>query len=227
MRTQPILLNGALLEAEASGALWWPAEGALLVADLHLEKGSAFAARGRLLPPYDTRETLARLAEAVERRRPARVICLGDSFHDRDAAARIAAADIAAIEALTARADWVWIAGNHDPVPPAGWGGRVARDLVIGPLALRHEAAAGPVGGEVSGHYHPKARVPVASRARSVTGRCFVEDGRRLVLPAFGAYAGGLDVLDPAIGRLFPRGFRVHVIGRTTIRTLPATALAG
>jgi DNA ligase-associated metallophosphoesterase len=218
-------VNGAALVADGSGALFWPARRTLMVADLHLEKGSAFATRGILLPPYDTAATLQRLAAAIARHRPARVVCLGDSFHDAGAAARLPPDQAALIGRLTAAHEWIWLAGNHDPAPPADWGGRVEREITLGPLVLRHQAAeAGPAPGEVSGHYHPKASVRL--RARRFTGRCFVTDGRRVILPAFGAYAGGLDVLDPAVAGLFPRGFRVRLLGRSGVYDFPKRALA-
>lgn len=220
-----IEVNGAALLADISGALFWAARRTLLVADLHLEKGSAFAARGQLLPPYDTAATLQHLGAAIERHRPERVICLGDSFHDEGAATRLPERDRAMIRRLTAAHDWIWICGNHDPAPPQTWGGRVEPEVTLGPLVLRHQAAADrPAAGEVSGHYHPKASVKL--RARRFTGRCFVTDGRRLILPAFGAYAGGLDVLDPAVSTLFPRGFQVHLLGPGKVYGFPMTALA-
>lgn len=206
---------GADLVADVSGALVWPAVGVVAVADLHLEKGSGFAARGALLPPYDTGTTLAALERLVARWAPRQVVCVGDSFHDRGADGRLHARDAGRIAALTVGRDWVWIEGNHDPAPPVAWGGRVAAELAIGPLRFRHqadEAARGAAArGEVSGHYHPKARVRVRGGGRS--GRCFVADDHRLILPAFGAYAGGLDVLDPAIRRLLARRFAVLLIG--------------
>lgn len=218
-----ILLNGVALAPDLSGALFWPDRGWLVVADLHLEKGSGFAARGQLLPPYDTVATLSRLEDACRRLRPARVVSLGDSFHDRAAADRVAPADGRRIAALTAGHDWVWIAGNHDPKPPDQWGGRVAEEIVEGALVLRHAALPGPVAGEVSGHYHPKAGVRV--RGRRVGGRCFAYDGDRLILPAFGAYAGGLNVLDPAVAGLFRRDFQVWIIGRDRLYPFPAARL--
>lgn len=220
-----ILLNGARLLPDLSGALLWPERGWLIVADLHLEKGSALAARGALLPPYDTGATLSALEMACRRHRPARVICLGDSFHDREAAGRVGAADGRRIAALTASADWLWIAGNHDPAPPEGWGGRVAAEVVEGPLVLRHEAGTeDPVAGEISGHYHPKASV--ATRARRVTARCFAADSRRLILPAFGAYAGGLNVLDPVMAGLFGPELKVWLLGRERVHCFTRAQLA-
>ncbi len=162
------VINGAELVADASGALFWPAQSTLVVADLHLEKGSGFAQRhGTLLPPYDSAETLRGLARAIDRYAPARVLCLGDSFHDRAAAGRLAPEDADALRALVGRVDWVWIAGNHDPAPPQHLGGRVVPDVAVGPLIFRHEAESGIRSGEISGHFHPKASV--ATRGRRVS----------------------------------------------------------
>lgn len=220
----PIEVNGAQLIGDLSGALYWPARRLLVVADLHLEKGSSYAASGQLLPPYDTTATLERLAAACRRYAPARVLCLGDSFHDGEASERLATEDRARIEALTGAYDWIWLCGNHDPEPPADWGGRVESELVEGPLVFRHEALDGrPAAGEVSGHFHPKASVKV--RFRRLTARCFVTDSRRLILPAFGAFTGGLNVLEPAIAGLFPRGFEAHLLGRRQSFVYPKRAL--
>lgn len=219
-----ILLNGASLVPDPSGALVWGERGWLVVADLHLEKGSGLAARGTLLPPYDTPATLSRLEEACRRLRPRRVICLGDSFHDRTAADRVSAADGRRIADLTAAHEWLWIAGNHDPAPPEGWGGSVAEEIAEGPLVFRHEAQAGRVAGEVSGHYHPKASV--STRARRVTARCFAADADRLILPAFGAYAGGLNVLDPAMGGLLGPDLKVWLLGQDKVYCFPRASLS-
>lgn len=211
-----IRLNGADLTADPSGALVWPARRTVVVADLHLEKGSAFAARGQLLPPYDTRATLERLAALIAKHRPERLVCLGDSFHDSEAGERLAAADRARLQRLTGSCDWVWIAGNHDPEPPDDLGGRIAAELIDGPLAFRHQARANRgVAGEVSGHWHPKAAVHLPPKR--ISAPCFVSDGRRLVLPAFGAYTGGLNVLDPAVSGLFNGGFLVYLMHRSKI----------
>lgn len=225
---EPVALDfaGAALLALADGALFWPAECTLVVADLHLEKGSSFARRGVMLPPYDTRATLERLLDIAERHQASRLICLGDSFHDGEAPARLDERDRALLAALAAGRDLVWIAGNHDPAPPEGLGGRtVAGALRLGPLTFRHVAEPLFALGEVSGHFHPKASVDV--RGRRLSGRCFVSDAQRLVLPAFGAYAGGLDVFDPALRALFPGEFQVHLLARDRITALPHARLAG
>lgn len=197
-RESPFIpVNGARLLADISGAAFEPDTATLLVADLHLEKGSAFAVRGQLLPPYDTRETLRRLADAMARLNARRVAALGDSFHDLGADGRIHDSDADTLADLVASVeDWLWIEGNHDPEPPERFGGRTAPEARLGSLILRHEPGEGPAPGEVAGHLHPCARVSV--RGRGLRRRCFAGDGSRLVLPAFGAYAGGLNVCDPA-----------------------------
>src|ERR1700680_396335 len=164
-------ISGVSFVADLSGALFWEEQRLLVVSDLHLEKGSSFATRGVLLPPYDTVATLGRLAAVTARYDPRMVIALGDSFHDRDAHQRLAAADRAAIASLQARRDWIWISGNHDPALPSDLGGIVASEVAIGSIAFRHE----PTGayGEIAGHLHPKACV--ATRARWIERRCFVD----------------------------------------------------
>lgn len=219
----PFLLNGAALTALPDGALFWPERRTLIVADLHLEKGSAFARGGQFLPPYDSRATLERLGQTMRALSPARVICLGDSFHDVGAANRLCEADRAALTALTSAVEWVWIAGNHDPAPPADLGGWVADVLTDGPLVFRHEADSVAGAGELSGHFHPKASVE--TRARRLSARCLVEDGRRAILPAYGSYTGGLSVWDPAISTLFPRGFAVHLMLRKGVLKVPRARL--
>lgn len=225
---EPVALDfaGAALLALAEGALFWPAERTLVVADLHLEKGSSFARRGVMLPPYDTRATLERLARVAARHRAARILCLGDSFHDGEAPARLDDGDRKLLASLATERELIWVAGNHDPAPPDGLGGRIVEGtLRLGPLAFRHVAEPLFAAAEVSGHYHPKASVDV--RGRRLSGRCFVSDAQRLVLPAFGAYAGGLDVFEPALRALFPGEFQVHLLARDRITALPHARLAG
>jgi uncharacterized protein len=217
-----IALLGIALLADPAGALYWPEEKLLVVADLHLEKGSAFAARGVLLPPYDTAETLTRLALLVVRYAPRRVIALGDNFHDCGGPARMADRDRAALAALQRGRDWLWIAGNHDPDPAENIGGDfLAEFLALGPLTFRHEPVRQPQAGEVAGHLHPMARV--ARRGRGVSRRCFISDGERLVMPAFGAYAGGLNVRDRAFAALFGvRPFIAHMLGARRLYAIAA-----
>lgn len=203
---------GAELIADCSGALYWPAEGALLVADLHLEKGSSLARRGVMLPPYDTRETLLRLGEVVARYDPARIIALGDSFHDIDGPGRIAGDDLDRLHALQKGREWLWLLGNHDPQIGAGVGGGSSSTLEVGGLTLRHEPVAGATTGEIAGHLHPAARL--THNGTSIRRPCFVGNGHRLVMPAFGAFTGGLNVLDAAFHPLFGgEGFAVWMLG--------------
>jgi DNA ligase-associated metallophosphoesterase len=208
-------VNGAALVFDRSGAAWWPEERLLVVADLHFEKGSSFARRGALLPPYDTRETLARLEAACGFYRPKTVIALGDSFHDLGAAGRLAPDEVARIRTLTADHEWYWIEGNHDPKPPEDLGGWSVATLACGPLTFRHLPQPGLQPGEVAGHLHPAAKVVV--RGRGLRRRCFVTDGNRLILPSFGAYTGGLDVLDKAFAFLFANPFHAWMIGQDRV----------
>ena len=217
-QSHPFTFAGAELVADRSGALWWPGEGTLVVADLHLEKGSRYAATGQLIPPYDSGSSLARLARLIERYAPERVVCLGDSFHDSEADRRLPTIYRDALAALIEGREWIWVCGNHDPHPPAGLGGRPVAQMEIGRATLRHEAAS-RLRPEVSGHYHPKASIRV--RNRRVTGRCFVYDERRLVLPAFGAYTGGLSVTAPALRRLFGEDGQVLMIGARRMFAFP------
>lgn len=221
---QTFELNGAALLAHVSGALFWPDEKLLAVADLHLEKGSAFAPRGELLPPYDTRETLERLARLVALLRPSSLLFLGDSFHDRFGPERLAPADLKRLAELQQVAELIWIEGNHDLGSHPQDLGRALASLEVGPLVFRHEAEADSVAGEVSGHFHPKARIRVSTGATST--RCFIFDRRRVILPAFGAYTGGLSVRHPAVATHFPNGFKLIALGQQRAALLPETALA-
>lgn len=219
MQILALRFNRVELQLDLSGALWLPGERVLAVADLHLEKGSSYARHGRMLPPYDSALTLRRLQTAVTRFRPRTLIALGDSFHDRNAAERLAPADAAVVRRLAESVDLVWVGGNHDPVPPAHLGGRGVGEITVGGLAFRHEAVRDlPDGPEVSGHYHPVAALSV--RGVGFRQRCFALGGKRLVLPAFGAYAGGLNVLDAAFTALFPSGFEVAALGKEKLHRL-------
>ena len=225
LATSPALrVCGVGLTVLPEGALWWEHEKTLVVADLHFEKGSSFAARGIALPPYDTRTTLRRLQALVTRLRPRRLIALGDSFHDRAAETRMSAMDADALTMLTKTTDWIWITGNHDPVPPRRFGGVVHEEVEIGPLVFRHEPRAAPATGEVAGHLHPVAAVRV--RGRRLRRRCVMSDGTRAILPAFGAYAGGLNVLDEAYHALMPRErFHAWMMGAHTVVPVAAARL--
>jgi DNA ligase-associated metallophosphoesterase len=214
-----LVVNGASLVVTSDGALFWPAESLLVVADLHLEKGSAYAERRVFLPPYDTAATLGRLGRLIARHAPRGLVFLGDTFHDRRAEARLAWPDREKLTGLLARREAVFIAGNHDPVAPTSMAGDAMAELVIGPLTFRHEPRDGEATGEIAGHLHPVARV--AARGRSIRRRCFVGDGTRLILPALGAYAGGLNVRDTAFRSLFRDGFTAHVMGDERVFAFP------
>ncbi len=219
---------GAEFVVDPAGALYWPRERLLIVADLHLEKGSAYAARKIFLPPYDTAATLAALARLIAIYSPRAVAALGDSFHDSRAGERLAAEDRGRIRALQAGREWIWIAGNHDKDLPDGLEGEARRELLISGLVLRHEPRPGSSIGEIAGHLHPVAKV--AGRAGSVRRRSFVSDGARCVLPAFGAFAGGLNIHDrafaPLFGRRWPGGevcaeIYAYVVGRDEVYAVP------
>ncbi|MCG6122838.1 MAG: ligase-associated DNA damage response endonuclease PdeM [Microvirga sp.] len=209
---------------DVSGVLYLPDEDAVLVADLHFEKGSSRARRGFLLPPYDTRETLSRLAAVLAAYAPRRVIAMGDSFHDPHAAQRLGVDDREALAGLMRGRDWLWLAGNHDPGAPEGLGGDIADELVLAGVRLRHEPSTEP-GPEIAGHLHPVAKV--VGRGGRVRRRCFAMSRERCVMPAFGAYAGGLNVRDAAFVPLFPEGFVAGVIGRERVYSVGAGMLVG
>ncbi len=211
MTAAPLHLAGERLMLDPSGVLVWPEERLLVVADLHLEKATHFAARGQLLPPWDTAMTLDRLARVVRHWSPRTLVALGDSFHDGGGAARLGRADLDRLAALARGLSLVWVLGNHDPEPPEGMGGDAVLEMTIGKLTFRHDPVSG-ARGEIAGHLHPKASV--ATRGATVTRPCFVADGNRVVLPAFGAFTGGLDVRDVAIKRLFPGGARAFLLGK-------------
>ena len=211
----PFPFAGHELALGTGRALYWPAERALLVADLHLEKASWYAQRGQMLPPYDSRDTLERLADAVRITDARRVITLGDNFHDDAGALRLDAHCTGMLEALTRALDWVWITGNHDEALPKGFGGTIVPELELGGITLRHEARAGETAPEMSGHYHPKLRVNIRNRhiARpcAVVGRG-AGGGDRMILPAFGTLTGGMDAGAPEIRAALAPARRIEAL---------------
>ncbi|WP_029417308.1 ligase-associated DNA damage response endonuclease PdeM [Brevundimonas bacteroides] len=231
-----VRVMGEVCVLRCSGALWLPVHGTLVAGDLHLEKGSAYAARGQMLPPYDSRATLDRLEAELAELKPDRVVLLGDSFHDSRSIGRMAPDDRARLDRLAEDRDWIWLEGNHDRdalgaerVNAAafaagdferlvGLPGRVVPELSVGALYLTHEPETQARPGEVAGHLHPCARV--VAHARMVRRACFVTDGRRLILPAFGAFTGGLNVLDPAVAGLFAERPMVAALGRDRVHAL-------
>lgn len=229
MSEHALTLAGQPVVLRAAGTLWVPQHDTLVVADLHLEKGSAYAARGQLLPPYDTRETLNRLINEVRQTQAARIVLLGDSLHDMDAIARIPVAEREAVIDLARTGELVWISGNHDPDGGSAFGGTSTEQLSLGALVLRHEPSQAPAHGEVAGHLHPCAKI--IGTGGAVRRPCFISDGQRMILPAFGAYTGGLNVRDVAFGSLFAADKRAYMLGAriTPIaygRTVPDNAVA-
>ena len=193
----PFSFAGETFFATADGALFWPAQSALLVADLHLEKASWFARLGQFLPPYDSHATLTALAATVEQTGATRLFCLGDSFHDRFGCDRLPANARELLTDLTSRLDWTWIVGNHDPGFADHCGGRLADEIEIAGIVLRHEADRDDPRPEMSGHYHPKLRLQL--KGRRVSRRCFVVSASKIIFPAFGSLTGGLDAHHPEI----------------------------
>lgn len=218
-------IAGVEVAMRPSGALWIESRRMLVVADLHLEKGSAFASRGQLLPPYDTRETLRRLCAEVEATNPATVVFLGDTLHDRKAERRIAAEDAACLDDLVTCRKLVWIIGNHDADGPRALPGEAADEIAVDSLILRHEPRDGADHAWAAGHLHPCARV--VGRGGTVRRRCFVTDGTRIVLPAFGAYAGGLNIKDKAYAGLFAKTPIAVVMGEGRCHAVGWSRLSG
>lgn len=225
MMSSDIMLAEHRVRLLAEGALFLPDHRALVIADLHLEKGTSRRERGVLLPPYDTQETLARVQHLVARIQPETVIALGDSFHDRSALNRLTPESVVVLDDLAARVALIWVTGNHDPLTngPLTNGampGSVVDECRLGTLTLRHvpmpEITPGAV--EIAGHLHPKIRLRVAGHAMS--RRCFVTGERRVLMPAFGSYTGGLDVTMPAIRDLYRDLPEVWALGRQRLYRL-------
>lgn len=228
----PIAISGATVEAKLcgvlvaalpEGALWIEEAKALVVSDLHLEKGSSFALRGQMLPPYDTHAALMRLTDLMLRLSPEIIVSLGDSFHDGGGVARMDARDRTLLGVLMSRCDWVWVEGNHDGRAPETLGGVVRDVLHLGALVLRHEPTKGAAPGEIAGHLHPCAKV--AGRGGSVRRRCFALGADRLVMAAFGAFTGGLNICDDAFAPIFPDGATALVLGRDKVLPAPMQRL--
>jgi len=211
MNTYDFTLSGTALTAMPSGALWMPDCRALCVSDLHLGKSDRIARRaGRMVPPYENRATLEKLDADIAATAPATVICLGDSFDDLDAAGSLTPDETLWITRLQAGRDWVWIEGNHDPGPVA-LGGSHKDEWTCGGLAFRHIATAAT--GEVSGHYHPKLTLPGTGRGRA----CFLVDAARLIMPAYGAYTGGLNLGAPVLQSLMAPKTLAILTGRKAL----------
>ncbi|QKV19331.1 ligase-associated DNA damage response endonuclease PdeM [Oricola thermophila] len=217
---------GGELLLDPAGVAWFPRDRILVVSDLHLEKGSSFARNRIYLPPYDTPATLARLARVVDRYAPATIVSLGDSFHDDEASARLTAEAVDTIATIARGRDMIWVTGNHDPSPPANVPGRPVDMLAFGRIVFRHVPNPAESGHEICGHLHPCARI--AGRGRTVRRPCFASDGTRLVMPAFGAFTGGLNVRDDAFAGLFDQSrFRAYMLGNERIYPVGPGRLRG
>ncbi|MDX0422186.1 ligase-associated DNA damage response endonuclease PdeM [Sinorhizobium medicae] len=219
-------INGVAAICDPLGGLYLPEGRTLVVSDLHLEKGSAFARRGMMLPPYDTLATLRILEAVVARHSPATVISLGDNFHDRKGSAAMPENFRQMVAAMARGREWIWINGNHDPDGAQGLPGTSMDELRHAGLVFRHEPSTGDGIGEIAGHLHPSATV--RRRERSVRRACFATDGRRLVMPAFGVTTGGLDLRHPAMTGLFDRQQLIaHMLGRDRIYSVRFANLLG
>ena len=222
-RTTSISLGGLDLIPDLAGALYVPAFATLLIADLHLEKGSSLARRGVHLPPYDTLASLLQLEAAIASAQPERLIFLGDSFHDGEARQRIDASDLARLRAITQRTPTIWISGNHDPAPPGDIGGHIAEEVSLGGITLRHAPRAlAEDEFEIAGHLHPAATI--AQRGHRIRCKCFIGDERRIVMPAFGSYTGALGISAEPFERLFAkRKYHVWMLGGRAVHKFPGT----
>ncbi|MCY0149792.1 ligase-associated DNA damage response endonuclease PdeM [Hoeflea sp. G2-23] len=219
-------VNGTAVLCDRSGVLLLADSGVLVVSDLHLEKGAAFARRGLMLPPYDTAATLARLGEAIARFNPRMVISLGDSFHDRVGSQFLPEHYRDALKALQQGREWTWIEGNHDPDIPVGLEGAWCSELHVDNLVFRHEPVRGAADGEIAGHLHPTARV--VRRGKGVRRACFASDGKRLLMPAFGSTTGGLELRHPAMRGLFVQSQLVaHLLGRERLYSIAFNRMNG
>ncbi len=221
-REHRIRLGGLELVPDLSGALFAPDLKSLLVADLHLEKASNMAKRGVHLPPYDTRATLALLEAVIAHALPERLIFLGDSFHDDDARERMDGADLAKLRKVTEHTETIWITGNHDPRPPSDIGGRIASEVALGDITLRHEPSQLADGKfEIAGHLHPGATV--SQRGKRIRCKCLIGNGQRLVMPAFGSFTGALSISSEPFRKIFAANdFHVWMLGDRAIYRFPA-----
>ncbi len=212
----PILLAGENVCLLPEGALWWPRRQWVIFADLHFEKGSFFAARGQPIPPYDTDRTLDHIEGILDKTQPKACVSLGDSFHDPEAETRLTQANIARLQNMTRQTQWLWITGNHDPHPPVNLGGEAHQEIQAGPFIFRHEPSG--AWGEIAGHLHPVAKV--RANGRSVRRKCFIGDAGRLILPALGAYTGGLNIRHAAFAALFSDAPKVYALSANQIYLL-------
>ena len=222
----PIRFAGESVLLDPAGVLFFEKLGALVVSDLHLEKGSSFARRRQYLPPYDTGATLTRLAALVVKYDPSIIISLGDSFHDDDASHRLDTNAIEMISTLSLKRRLIWITGNHDPSAPDHLPGETATEIAVGNMIMRHIPRVSERGYEIAGHLHPCASIKL--RGKRVRRACFACDGKRIIMPSFGVLTGGLHLADPAFARLFDRTkLRAYMQGRDQIYAVASKDIVG
>lgn len=209
-------VNGTAVLYDYRGVVFLPDSQVLIVSDLHLEKGAAFARRGLMHPPYDTQTTLTRLEDCIFSYQPKSIISLGDSFHDRYGAIYLPDIYKQQLLKLQGNSDWIWISGNHDPEPPKGLGGSFIEEITIDSLTFRHEPLLNSIDGEVAGHLHPAAKI--TRRSKSVRKPCFASDGKRLILPAFGTTTGCLSLQHKAFNGLFSKAnLNAYILGKNQL----------
>lgn len=216
----PIFFADHQFELHPDGALFWPEQQALILADLHLEKGSFLARFGSALPLLDTRDTLQRLAALIDHYQPEEILCLGDSFHDTQAPTRLAGEDLAQLNRLMGKVShWHWVLGNHDPILPQALGGQRHISLLRSGMCLSHEPEEGEVAPQIIGHFHPKATLRVGGQR--ISGRCLIHDDQRMVLPAFGSFTGGLDVNHAALREQMMATPKAYLLYRRQVWRVP------
>ncbi|MEM9989346.1 MAG: ligase-associated DNA damage response endonuclease PdeM [Pseudomonadota bacterium] len=215
-------IGGIPVTLDASGVMYVPGASLLVVSDLHFEKGSHYGRGGQFIPPYDTRATLKALEATVQKYQPKSILSLGDAFHDTEAEARMNKEDKDRLRVLCDAATWIWVLGNHDPLPPKEFCGTVHHAVEIGGLTFTHEPGELP-GWQVAGHLHPCALV--AKGGRRVRRSCFVGDGERLIMPAFGAFTGGLNILHEAFTPHLQHPLEIYLKGKTRLYKVPPTSL--
>lgn len=226
LRSLSTELNGVEIVCDYRGVLYLPKTSTLIVSDLHLEKGAAFARRGMLHPPYDTSQTLDKLKQSLDHYAPQTVISLGDSFHDQLGSELLPDVARGQIKHMQTGRNWVWISGNHDPKPHTSIEGDCCEEITCETLQLRHEPSDHDAIGEISGHLHPAA--VITRRGKSVRRACFATDGKRLIMPSFGATTGGLSLKHKAFKGLFDtKKLFAHVLGKEQIYPISWSKMRG
>lgn len=212
-----IKLGDLRLEPDYSGALYAPDFETLIVADLHFEKASAlYEKTGSAYPPFDTRDTLLRLGDAIDRQQPKRIIFLGDTWHDEFGFARMQNTDHQLIRTIRTRAETVFISGNHDTSASGSGGPKMVQEIKLGDVVLSHEPFEDANRYQICGHLHPVAKL--MQKGRTIRRRCFFVSDKQCILPAMGALSGGLNCCDPVFDRFMSyENRRVILLGRNRL----------